>query len=60
MNQTIFEEQSFSQLSKMIGGKEAAKFGPKIFGKIDVGQNLVQIKRCKEEDVRRTSRSANR
>ena len=33
---------------KIIGGKEAAKFVPKIFGKIDAGQNFVQIKGCEE------------
>ena len=32
-----------------IGGKEAVKFGPKEFAKIDAGQNLVQIKGCEEE-----------
>jgi len=36
-------------MSETIGGKETAKFGPKEFGKKDVGQNLVQIKGCKEE-----------
>ena len=44
-------------MSGSIGGKEAAKFGPKEFGKIDAGQTLVQIKGCKE--VRKGSRWIN-
>ena len=50
-------------MSKAILGKEAAKFGPEIFGKIDAGQNLVQINGCKEEGTfgrcEKGARSAN-
>ena len=38
-------------MSESIGGKEAAKFGPKRFGKIEEGQNLVQIKGYKEGGI---------
>jgi hypothetical protein len=53
---------SKSEIRKIIAGKEVAKFGPKIFWKIDAGQSLVQTKGCKEEgtleDMRKGARPA--